>query len=275
MKKLNYIKIKLIIVILLLSTTLMFSQATITRKAIIETGELISINAFKLLEKRSAKDLIASYSKILITNGLGKKVRIDSKSIELILKQTYELRGKEELIRVGQKISSLSDRNLSSIKGFLAEEIHHNELLKTEGIKNIQSSLKFKSSEYVQKRQQIFITENSLKKSNLYLHKLIEIDLIGMKNNSKFIIEVKNIDSNFSEARFLKYMSQIVKQKAFADQNGIKNVFWSNIGVGKLSTEQIKRMERIGVKVFQKGSTSPLVNAKINMNQIKMELSRL
>jgi hypothetical protein len=70
-------------------------------------------------------------------------------------------------------------------------------------------------------------------------------------------------------------MSQLVKQKAYAKENGIKKVFWSNIGVGKLSPEQIKKVNELGVEVFQNGSISPMVNAKINMIQMKRVINNL
>lgn len=70
-------------------------------------------------------------------------------------------------------------------------------------------------------------------------------------------------------------MNQLVKQKAYAIENGIEKVFWSNIGVGKLSPAQIQEVEKLGVEVFQNGSTSPMVNAKMNMLRINQAINKL
>lgn len=271
----NLMKIRLITFILLLFTSLLFSQATITKKVIKETSELIIENSYKLLKNRAPDDLIDSYTKVLVKNGVSVKTRTQNKIINLFLKETYNLRGKEALIKVGQKLSSLTDKNLNNIKGFFAEEMHHNELLKLDGIENIQKSVKSKSTNYVQSKQKEFVSKNNYLNSDLYVHKNIEIDILGKKGNTSFIIEVKNIDRPFSDYSFSKYYSQIVKQKAYADENNIKKVFWSNIGKGLLTKEQLHKFEKLDVIVLQKGGESPLVNAKLNMNKIKRILYRL
>ena len=268
-------KLKTFLIFILLISQIGLSQNSTIKKVSKETVELISENAYKLLKLKSSDDLINTYSKVLIKNGLGKETRISSLSIKSILDDIYELRGKDDLIKIGQKLNTLNSKNINNIKGFLAEELHHNELLKLKNIDNIQSGFTSKTSDFVKKKQINFIEKNLSKKNNLYLHKVIEIDLLANKGNSKFIIEVKNIDSYFTEDKFLKYMSQIVKQKAYAEENGIRNVFWSNIGTAQLLPQQIKKIEELGVQVFQNGSTSPLVNAKINMNKIKRVLSKL
>ncbi|UPS92080.1 hypothetical protein [Bizionia sp. M204] len=263
------------LILLFLVSQISLAQRATARKAVSETIELITKNSYKLLSLKSADELITSYSTFLVKNGLGRETRISNSAIKNILEDINTLRGKDDLIKVGQKLSTLNSNNLNSIKGFLAEELHFNELLKLKNIDNINLNSSYKTSDFVQSKQLEFIKKNRFNNKDLYLHKQVEIDLIASKNNNKFLIEVKNIDSNFSESRFLKYFSQIVKQKAFADENGIKFVYWSNVGTSLLSTEQVKRMESIGVIVLQKGSTSPIVNAKINMNRIKRELAKL
>lgn len=270
----KFIKIYFVI-ILLINYSSLLSQTTLVKKAIIETGEIAIKKTSLALEKKAVEQLLLHYSEIFVKNGLGKKTRIQSKSIQNFLQQTYHLRGKEELIKIGNKLSKLDHSNLTSIKGFLAEEMHHNELLKIDGVKNIQIGLKSKTTEFVKKNQEIFVNKNIAVKKDLYIHKLIELDIVAQKNNSKFIIEVKNVDSQFTNHRFLKYFSQMVKQKAYAKENGIKNVFWSNIGVAKLSPEQIKKVNELGVEVFQNGSISPMVNAKINMIRMKRVINNL
>jgi hypothetical protein len=266
---------KKILILVLLITQISFAQRATARKILNETIELISENSYKLLSLKSSDELITAYSTFFLKNGLGKKTRISNSAIKSILEDIKTLRGKDDLIKVGQKLSTLNTTNLNSIKGFLAEELHYNELLKLKNIDNISLNSSYKTSDFVQSKQLEFIRNNHFNNKDLYLHKQVEIDLIASKNNSKFLIEIKNIDSNFSESRFLKYFSQIVKQKAFADENGIKYVYWSNVGTSLLTVEQVKRMESIGVIVLQKGSTSPIINAKINMNRIKRELTKL
>lgn len=273
-ERLKLIKISFI-AIFFLNSSILLSQTTLVKKAIIETSEFAIKKTSLGLEKKAIGELLLHYSEIYVKNGFGKRTRIQSKSIQNFLKETYHLRGKEELIKVGNKLSTLDQSNLTSIKGFLAEEMHHNELLKIDGVENIQIGLKSKTTDFVRKAQGNYIAQNLADKKDLYIHKVIELDIVAKKNNAKFIIEVKNIDSPFTKNRFQKYMSQLVKQKAYAKENGIKNVFWSNIGVGKLSPEQIKKVNELGVEVFQNGSISPMVNAKINMIQMKRVINNL
>lgn len=271
----RYIRTCIVIILMLYCSPVLPQAATLAKKGILEASEFavrkISVN----FEKKTVKELLSHYSSVYVKNGLGKNIRMESNSIQTFLEETYVLRGKEELIRVGDKISTLNPKNLNSIKGFIAEEMHHNELLKNKGVQNIQIGVKSKTTKSVKKAQEKYIAGNLEEKKDLYIHKLIELDIIAKKNNSKFLIEVKNIDSPFTKDRFRKCMNQLVKQKAYAIENGIKKVYWSNIGVGKLSPEQIQEVEKLGVEVFQNGSTSPMVNAKMNMLRINKAINKL
>lgn len=268
--KLYKIIFRLVICLFIAIPNFSFAQTSTIRKTIGNTVEFITKNTSDFFTEKSTKEIIDNYSRLVIKNGFGEKARFNSSTIKLFLKETEELRGRNELIKVGNKISTFNPQNLNNIKGFIAEEIHHNELLKIGNVNNIRKNIKFKTSKFVRKKQQNLIKEYD--NNNLYVHKEIEIDIIAEKNNSKFLIEVKNIDSNFNTVRFQKYLSQIVKLKAYANENGIKKVFWSNIGASKLTDLQVSIIEKYGVIVLQHGSISPVVNAKVNMNKAKREL---
>lgn len=223
--------------------------------------------------KKEAKPIFQSISKassLTVKNGLGKRARIDSKSIERILTQTYNIRGEKACNNVIAKLSSYNGNNLNNIKGFLAEEIHHNKLLEIKEISKVQSSVSGNVTTKMLEHQKVLHTGNV---DVLKLDKFYEIDLLA--NHSKignFAIEVKNIDSPINDTRFTKLKTQLIKELSFCQTNGVNKLFWSNIGRAKLNIEQIEQLQNLGIVVLQHGSESPIINAKINMTKLKSNL---
>lgn len=166
----NYIRTYIVIILMLYCSPVLPQATTLAKKGFLEATEFavkkISVN----FEKKTVKELLSHYSSVYVKNGLGKNIRMESNSIQDFLEETYVLRGKEELIRVGDKISTLNPQNLNSIKGFIAEEMHHNELLKNKGVENIQIGVKSTTTKSVKKAQEKYIAGNLEEKKDLYIH---------------------------------------------------------------------------------------------------------
>lgn len=222
-------------------------------------------------ENVALKKAITEASSNIGKNGLGQSIRIDSKSTKKILLDTYELRGEKECEKVIAKILSFKGTNHGNIKGYLAEELHHNELLKMKGVFNVTPSIK---GEVTQNMLNIQKQTSPKFYNSIIPDKIYEIDLLAEHDiRGKFAIEVKNIDSQFSYNRFVKIKQQLLKQISYCKENNIKTLFWSNIGNSKLEQYQIKQLEEMGVVVIQHNSESPIINTHINMTKIKMYLN--